>query len=103
MRTLAFIVIAASVATVAPAQQTGQTYAQYLTAQALARHPELLAATMHVTPPGAPQNAIIASNVAPLGKVADQDDLQLINTQQPLVQVTRSGDRPAVALPLLHA
>jgi len=103
MRTLAFIVIAASVATVTPAQQTGQTYAQYLTAQALARHPELLAVTMHVTPPGAAQNVIIASNVAPLGKVADQDDLKVIKTQQPLVEVTRSGDRLAVELPLLDA
>ena len=103
MRTLTFIVIAVSFASAMQAQDASQTYAQYLTAQALAHHPELLAVTMHVTPPGAAQNVIIASNVAPLGKVADQDDLKVINSQQPLVEVTRSGDRLAVELPLLDA
>jgi hypothetical protein len=48
-------------------------------------------------------NIIIASNVAPLGKVADQDDLKVIQSQQPLAEVTRSGDRLAVEVPLLEA
>jgi len=103
MRALAFIVMAASMVAVVHAQASGPTYAQYLTAQALAHHPEVLGLTMHVTPPGGADNVIIASNVAPLGKVADQDDLRVIKSQQPLVEVTRSGDRLAVELPLLDA
>src|SRR5258708_35121365 len=103
MRALAFIVIAASMVAVVQAQASGPTYAQYLTAQALAHHPEVLGLTMHVTPPGGANNVIIASNVAPLGKVADEDDLRVIKSQQPLVEVTRAGDRLAVELPLLHA
>ena len=103
MTRLAFILMAAAVATSTQAQNTGPTYAQYLTAQALAHHPEVLALTMHVTPPGADNNVIIASNMAPLGKVADQDDLRVIHSQQTLVEVTHSGDRLAVELPLLDA
>jgi len=103
MTRLAFILIAAAVATSTQAQDTGPTYAQYLTAQALAHHPEVLALTMHVTPPGAANNVIIASNMAPLGKVADRDDLRVIHSQQTLVEVTHSGDRLAVELPLLDA
>jgi hypothetical protein len=103
MRTLAFVVLAASLVTAVQAQPAGQTYAQYLVAQALAHHPEVLGLTMHVTPPGATDNIIIASNVAPLDKKADQDDLKVIKSQQPLVEVTHSGDRLAVELPLLDA
>jgi len=103
MKALAFIVMAACIVAVVKAQPNGPTYAQYLTAQALAHHPEVLGLTMHVTPPGTANNIIIASNVAPLGKVADRDDLQVIKSQQPLVEVTRSGDRLAVELPLLDA
>ena len=103
MTRLAFILIAAAGATGAQAQGTGPSYAQYLTAQALAHHPEVLALTMHVTPPGTATNVIIASNMAALGKVADQDDLRVIQSQQTLVEVTHSGDRLAVELPLLDA
>lgn len=83
-----------------PAQKT---YAQHLAAQALAHHPQVLALTMHVTPPGAKSNVVIASNVAPLGKPADEKDLAVIKSQQPLVKVTPSGDRLTVELPLLDA
>ena len=69
MKALAFIVMAACIVAVVKAQPNGPTYAQYLTAQALAHHPEVLGLTMHVTPPGTANNIIIASNVAPLGKV----------------------------------
>jgi iron complex outermembrane receptor protein len=74
-----------------------------LVQQTLARHPQVLALTMHVTPPGAKGNVIIASNIAPLGKPADPDDLRVINTRQPLVEVTPAGDRLAVELPLYDA
>ncbi len=103
MRTLPFIAFVASMVSGAQAQPAGQTYAQYLTQQALAAHPEVLGLTMHVTPPGAANNIVIASNVAPYGKAADADDLKAIKNQQPIVEVTHAGDRLAVELPLLDA
>ena len=103
MTRLTFILIAAAITTGTQAQGAVPSYAQYLTAQALAHHPEVLALTMHVAPPGSATNVIIASNIAPLGKVADQDDLRVIQSQQTLVEVTHAGDRLAVELPLLDA
>jgi hypothetical protein len=103
MKSIALTFLAAAIATGAQAQTPAQSYAQYLVAQALAHHPELLGLTMHVTPPGAKHNVIIASNVAPLGKQTDEDGLRVINSRQPLVAVTKSGDRVVVELPLLDA
>jgi hypothetical protein len=103
MKTLALITLAALAATVARAEAPAQTYSQYLIAQALAQHPELLGLTMHVTPPGGKANVVVASNVAPIGTAADEGDLRVIKTQQPIVAVTAAGDRLTVELPLLDA
>ena len=103
MKITAMMVLAGALAGIAQAQSPAPTYAQYLVTKALAHHPEALALTMHVTPPSGKNNVIIASNVAPLGKIADQDDLRVIRTQQAIVEVVKSGDRLAVELPLLDA
>jgi hypothetical protein len=103
MKSGILIVLAALIAGGAQAGNSTQSYAQYLVAQALARHPQVLALTMHVTPPGTKGNVIIASNIAPLGTPANPDDLRVIQTQEPLVEVTKSGDRLAVELPLYDA
>ena len=63
----------------------------------------LFALAIGVTPPGTATNIIVASNVAPLGKAADADDLQVIKTQKAVVEVARSSDALAVELPLLDA
>ena len=103
MKSIAMIIVAIAAATLAVAQAPVQTYAQYLVEQALAHHPEILGLTMHVTPPATKVNVIVASNVAPLGKPADEDDLRVIHSLEPLVEVTKAGDRLAVELPLLDA
>lgn len=103
MQSIFLIAFSTVFLSVAQAQPSTQTYAQYLVAQALAHHPQLLGLTMHVTPPGSQRNVIIASNVAPLGKPADADDLRVIKSRQTLVEVTSSGDRLAVELPLFDA
>jgi hypothetical protein len=103
MKSGMLIVLAAVIAAGAQAQTPKQTYAQFLVAQALARHPQLLALTMHVTPPDAKGNVVIASNLAPLGQPADAEDLRVIKSQRPVVKVIPSGDRLAVEMPLLDA
>ncbi len=103
MRTLAFILLTVGTAFAARADAPTPSYAQYLLARSLAHHPDVLGLTMHVTPPGAKANVIVASNVAPLGKAADEEDLRIEKTGVPVVEVTNAGDRLAVELPLLDA
>ena len=103
MKNIALSIVTIAATSLAQAQSPAQTYSQYLVTQALAQHPEALAVTMHVTPPGHKENVIIASNVAPLGKPADADDLRVIQSLKSIVEVTKSGDRLAVELPLLDA
>jgi len=76
-------------------------YAQELVNQTLAMHPELLVVAMHVTPPGASDNVIIASNIGRIGKKADAEDLKVIKTGETLAKVNKNGDRFEVEL-LLH-
>ena len=95
--------VAAQAQPPASAQAPTETYAQHLVTWSLACHPELKSLTFHVTPPGTATNIIVAANVAPLGKAADADDLQVIKTQKAVVEVARSGDALAVELPLLDA
>jgi len=103
MRSIFLIAFSTVFLSAAQAQPSAQTYAQYLVARTLARHPQLLGLTIHVTPPGGKGNVIVASNIAPLGKPADADDLRVIKSRQPLIEVTRSGDRLAIELPLFDA
>jgi hypothetical protein len=63
------------------------TYAQHLVDQALAASPDVLVMAMHVTPPGAQTNVIIASNIGRIGKAADADDLGVIATGQTKLSV----------------
>jgi hypothetical protein len=76
-------------------------YAQELVNRTIATYPDLLVVAMHVTPPGASQNVIIASNIGRIGKKADAEDLKVINTGETLAKVNRNGDRFEVEL-LLH-
>lgn len=84
------------------AQAPAKIYAQQLVDETLAKHPELNALTFHVTPPNSGDNIIIASNIAPYGKKADEDDLAVMAgkiVQEP----NKAGDRYGVALPLVSA
>jgi hypothetical protein len=83
--------------TVAPAK----IYAQELVNQTVAKYPDLLVVAMHVTPPKASENVIIASNIGRIGKKADAEDLKVINTGETLAKVNKNGDRFEVEL-VLH-
>ncbi len=70
----------------------GKIYAQKLVEDALEKHPDLLIFVFHVTPPGKTTNVIIASNIGRIGKVGDEDDLRVINTGKPNLEVNTYGD-----------
>jgi len=77
-----------------------KNYAQSLIERTLARHPEVATLAMHVTPPNSANNVIIASNFGRIGKQADEDDMGVIKTGKPKVEVGKTGNRLSVELPL---
>lgn len=85
------------------AQITLKTYAQELVDRTAAANPRLLVVVMHVTPPGAAQNVIIASNIGRIGKAADRDDLRAVESGEAHLEVGHGGRRFEVELPLYDA
>ncbi|AXF25919.1 hypothetical protein CUJ89_36585 [Burkholderia pyrrocinia] len=77
-------------------------YAQQLVDITLAAHPELTILALHVTPPTERDNVIIASNIGRIGKRADADDLAVLDSGRPRVEVTKTGDL-SVELPMHDA
>jgi len=80
------------------AQENHKIYAQKLVDATLAKHKDILVMAMHVTPPGKTENVIIASNIGRIGKKADEDDLRVIETGKPNLEVNKKGDRFEVEL-----
>src|SRR6267378_2177196 len=76
-------------------------YAQDLVDRAVAANPDLLVIVMHVTPPKAAENIIIASNIGRIGKPGDEDDMRVIETGKANLEVAANGERFEVELPLL--
>ena len=95
------LALAAALALPAAAQVPVKIYAQELVDQAVARNPGLLVMVMHVTPPKTQDNVIIASNIGRIGKLADEDDLRVIETGKSNLEVNSGGDRFEVEL-VLH-
>jgi hypothetical protein len=93
---LAFLALAGVLA-VSP-QETKKIFAQKLLDDTLAKHKEVVIMAMHVTPPGKPDNVIIASNIGRIGKKADEDDMRVINTGKPNLEVNTKGDHYEVEL-----
>jgi iron complex outermembrane receptor protein len=58
---------------------------------------------LHVSPPNVPNYPIIASNIGRIGKAADDDDMKVINSGEPIVGVYGEGKRYGVELPLRDA
>jgi len=81
-------------------QEAKKTYAQKLVDDTLAKHKEVVIMAMHVTPPGKNENVIIASNIGRIGKKADEDDLRVIETGKPNLEVNKKGDHFEVELVL---
>ena len=84
----------------AVAQEGKKIYAQKLLDETLAKHKEVVIVAMHVTPPGKNENVIIASNIGRIGKKADEDDLRVIETGKPNLEVNKKGDHFEVELVL---
>jgi hypothetical protein len=81
-------------------QESKKIYAQKLLDGTLAKHREVVIMAMHVTPPGKTDNVIIASNIGRFGKKADEDDMRVINTGKPNLEVNAKGDHYEVELVL---
>jgi hypothetical protein len=82
---------------------TTKTHAQKLVDDTLSKHSEVIVLAMHVTPPKAKDNIIIASNFGRIGKKADDDDMKVISSGEPIVGVYAEGKRYGVELPLRDA
>lgn len=82
------------------AQESKKIYAQKLLDETLAKHKEVIIMAMHVTPPGKSENVIIASNIGRIGKKADEDDLRVIESGKPNLEVNKKGDHFEVELVL---
>jgi hypothetical protein len=85
---------------VASGQEAKKIFAQKLLDTTLAKHKEVVIMAMHVTPPGKADNVIIASNIGRIGKKADEDDLRVIHTGKPNLEVNKTGDHFEVELVL---
>jgi hypothetical protein len=84
----------------AHAQVPVKIYAQELVDRTVAQHPDLRAVVMHVTPPNAPGNVIIASSIGRIGKAGDGDDMAVIATGRTRVEMDRGNKRIEVELAL---
>jgi len=82
----------------ASAQEGKKIYAQKLLDETLAKHKDVVIMAMHVTPPGKTDNVIIASNIGRIGKKADEDDMRVIETGKPNLEVNKKGDHFEVEL-----
>ena len=82
---------------------TDNTYAQALTEKLTLAHPELLVMMIHATPPGKTTNVVIGSNIGRLGKLADEDDLRVIDKGSTNLELGADGDRFETELPLNDA
>jgi hypothetical protein len=92
---IAIVVISAT------AQEKGnKIFAQKLVDDEIARHPDVIILALHVTPPNSSYNVIIASNIGRIGKKADEDDLRVIRTGKPNLEINKTGDHFEVELPL---
>jgi hypothetical protein len=72
---------------------TTRPHAQKIVDTTMARHPDLLIMALHVTPPGGSANVILASSIGRIGKKADEDDMKVVDTGQPLLEVNAATHR----------
>jgi hypothetical protein len=96
----ALVLLAAVFAVASRAEIPVKIYAQELVDRTVAKHPDLLVVVMHVTPPKSDRNVVIASNIGRIGKPGDEDDLRVIETGKPNLEVGHGGRRYEVELVL---
>jgi len=98
--TLGLLLAVAPLAAHAQVQVPVKIYAQELVDRTVAQHPDLRAVVMHVTPPNAADNVIIASSIGRIGKPADADDREVLATGKTRVEMDRGNKRIEVELAL---
>jgi hypothetical protein len=103
MKRLVLALVAVAFSSALHAQLMVKSYAQELVDRTVARNPDLLVVVMHVTPPKGAGNVIIASNIGRIGKPGDEDDLRVIETGKPNLEVSHGGERYEVELVLRDA
>src|SRR5947207_438122 len=103
MMRAALLLLASALALPLHAQLPVKSYGQDLVDQVVARNPGLLVIVLHVSPPNVPNYPIIASNIGRIGKIADDDDMRVINSGETIVGVYGEGKRYGVELPLRDA
>ena len=81
-------------------QTPTNTYAQKLVDETMASHPDLQILALHITPPNRADNIILASSIGRIGKRGDEDDLEVIKTGKPILEIHISGKRFEVELQL---
>jgi hypothetical protein len=99
-RSMAALAMLACAALPLHAQISVKNYAQELVDRTVAANPDLLVVVMHVTPPKSADNVVIASNIGRIGKLGDEDDMRVINTGKPNLEVAHGGHRYEVELVL---
>ena len=83
-----------------PAAAKPNTYAQKLVDQELAKHPDIVILVFHVISKDGSDYPIIASNIGRYGKKADEDDLRVIHTGKPNLEVNTAGNHFEVEMAL---
>ncbi|HEX7910090.1 MAG TPA: TonB-dependent siderophore receptor, partial [Paraburkholderia sp.] len=79
-------------------------YAQNLVDDVISKRRDVMVLAMHAARPGTSGDyPIVASNIGRIGKPADADDLAVIESGKPHVEVGHDGDRLEVELPLQDA
>lgn len=99
----ALIIIGAALAAPlgsAQAQLPVKLYAQELVDRTVAAHPDLRAVVMHVAPAKGATNVIIASSIGRIGKPADADDQEVIDSGKTRVAMDRGNKRIEIELVL---
>ena len=76
------------------------TYAQKLIDQGLAKHPEIVIFVFHVKNADGSDYPIVASNIGRYGKKADEDDMRVIHTGKPNLEVNATGNHFEVEMAL---
>jgi len=82
------------------AAQKPNTYAQKLVDQELAKHPDIVILVFHVKNADGSDYPIIASNIGRYGKKADEDDMRVIHTSKPNLEVNATGNHFEVEMAL---
>jgi predicted membrane-bound mannosyltransferase len=99
------------------AQTAPKINAQKLVDEAMAKHPEVVVLSMHVTPPHKTENVIIASSVRPqspprssplhhktqpawIGRRSDADDERAMSSGKSNLEVNKAGNHIEITVPL---